>query len=183
MSHQNHAVWIWQSLPHVLIWTALLLQVVVMGYGGGFTHIQPALPLMVALIWCWEWRSSGIILSLLLAGTCLDLLSAMPLGWHGLLWVGVYLIAPRLVYQFAQDEPFALRWLTCAGALAVLIFAEYLLCLAYSLSPPTILSMVFRLLIMLLLLPAISWIVHVYKKASYSKLWMWLPEELRISVR
>lgn len=181
--NQKKAVWLWQSLPHLLIWLGLFIQITLTGYNPFFSQIGLAIPLMVALIWSWEWRSHDIVFSLLIAGLCLDLLSATPLGWHGILWAGAYMLLPVIVYQFSEDEPFAVKWLTTAGALLLLIISEWLLTWVYGLSTSTLASMIFRLLIMLMLLPFVSWFAIRLKLAFYRKLWMLLPEEMRIRFR
>lgn len=181
--NQQYAIWMWQSLPHALIWMAMLAQIALIGYPQPFAGFGLALPLTVALLWHWEWRSADIGFSLLLAGLCLDALSGMPLGWHGILWAGIYLLVPHLVYQFASDEPFITRWFICSGALAALIIGESLLAIVYGFAGQSLGGMLARALVMALMLPAVSWLIICCKKASYRKLWMLLPEEMHISFR
>lgn len=175
---QKRAIWLWHGLPHMLIWLSVLIFAALFGFGNSFAGLQPALPLMVALLWCWEWRSIGIALSLVLAGFLVDMLSGMPIGWHALLWVGCYGLLPNLVHQLPPDEPFFRRWLLCGLWLGGLLLAELLLGWAFSFATPDIISFLVRWLIMCLLLPPIGWMLGAGKRAFHRKLWMHLPEDI-----
>ena len=125
----------------------------------------------------------GIGISLLAAGMCLDALSGMPFGWHGFLWAMTYFAAPLIKSQFADDEPFAGRWLCIGGWLAFFMVAEFLLSHMFGFALPGPTEMILRWIVMFLSIPCISWIAWRLKKAYYRKLWMFLPEEMRISFR
>ena len=180
---QKHAIWIWQGLPHMLIWVSVLLLISCIGFSTHFAGIQPALPLMVALLWSWEWRSSGIGVSLLLSGMLIDLLSGLPIGWHGVSWSLIYLLMPVFIHQFSEDEPFVGRLMTCGICLAIFLLVELLFAAIYGLAASTIGSLVVRWLLMILCLPLMSWIIWQCKQRLYRKLWMLLPDEMRISAR
>lgn len=177
---QKHAALIWQGLPHLLIWAGFFLFALTLGFSAPFRALAPALPLMIALIWSWEWRSPTIALSLCLSGLCMDLLSGLPIGWHTALWVIIYWILPRCVHQLSEDEPFVYRWFICAMCLVGYLLLEVLFIAIYGLMPPTLGTAILRWLVMVLCLPALSRLVWRLKSATYQKLWMHLPDEMRI---
>lgn len=182
-AHQKHALFFWFGLPHLLMWTGFFLTYTAFGYGSDFAPISPVLPLMIALLWSWEWRSGGIAISLVLLGLCLDFLNGTPLGLHSLLWMSAYWLLPFFVHDFNEDSPFISRLLASAFALGVVLLAELVLASIYGLSTSELFALVLRWLIMVCLMPLVSVFIYQSKKLFYRKLWAHLPEELRVGIR
>lgn len=179
-SKQIQAVFWWHALPHLLLWALLFIQLFASGFHQYFNHIMPVMPLLLAWLWLWEWRDTRLALSLFFAGLFYDVMIGMPLGFHGALWPLAYLIAPYTTRHKDEDTAFVIRWLVCAAWLAAYLAAEALLVQFFSLNGSSLISILFRWLLMLLLLPMISWVIKGCKRHAYRKFWMFLPEATHI---
>ena len=178
-SRQRFALIIWFGLPHLLMWLGTLVMHVLVGYSDYFSIVGLSLPLVIALLWGWEWRNSSMIISLLLLGMICDILGGVPLGLHSFIWVITYALLPRFTHDFSEDTPFISRLYSCAIVLGIMLFVDACLKSVYLLAVPSMFAYMLQWVMLVGFMPVLSLLMYYCKRTCYHKLWAYLPEDIR----